>query len=200
MVKTQEQNSAREQVQSFLLVIFTAVASATAFVFFLVYYYGPEGSYIAKNILLSPEVMENLNYTDVDRGSGLSSRYVFDKVEFLHFDKYEGKWSRQAVDRSDYASFYATIANAKSILEDEADVAGAFAGYDQASLLLYVIPKSTFASGKEGSKVFQEVHFAKNGDLFRIELHSEKMGGGWVYFRQADIYSDVTRHFVQKNE
>lgn len=200
MVKTQEQNSAREQVKSFLLVIFTAVASATAFVFFLVYYYGPEGSYVPKNILLSPEVMESLSYTDVDRGSGLSSRYIFDKIDFLYFDKYEGKWTQGEVDRLDYASFYGMIANTKSIVGDEAELSGAFAGYGQASLLLHVIPKNTLASGKEGRKVFQEVHFASDSDLFRIELHSEKMGGGWVYFRYPNIYSEVTRRFVQKNE
>ncbi len=52
----------------------------------LVTYYGPDGAYGVRYVLLEPAVLQNLNYTSKHPSTGKNVRLIFDELPYSYFD------------------------------------------------------------------------------------------------------------------
>lgn len=178
------ETSPRNQIRNFLLVIGSSVGFAVIVVLVTLYYYGPTGRYLTRNVLLAPEVTGSMVFMDFNPQTGGMSRFVFDRIEFVT-DR------TIPVNMDSYREIFRLIGNDRSLRDVPDDVINLFNHENPSRLIL------TIRTPDQGAvKIFQEVHFAKIGDYYRIELHVEKGEGDWAYFYHSKI-DDKINQLVQ---
>jgi hypothetical protein len=190
--------SKRKQIRNLLVVIGSGVMTGFAIVLILLYNYNPSGSYLAKNVLLSPELAQTLSFKDSNPKTGGTSLFVFDVIEFSYYDNIKKQWKNVHVDGNQYMRFYQVINNEKSLLEVTDDVRNLFNKGNMATLLLKVRTES-HAAWQATSKVFTEVNFVGEGDYYRVGLHEQNPSNPWAYFYHPGIYRQVLEIFVPKS-
>lgn len=94
--------SPSKQVRNFLTVIGSGVVAGLLLVLALVNFYGPSDTYIAGNVLLSPEVLK-------------SNVFGFEEIEFLFYDTASGQWKSKKIPPSVYATFYQLVSKDRSV-------------------------------------------------------------------------------------
>lgn len=191
--------STRSQIRNLLLALALGVVGALLFSALLLYKYNPTGQYEIKNILLSPDLMNGLNFNDKNSKTGGMSRFVFDKIVFEYPDLKTGKLEKVTITNDQYRAFYQMIYPEKSLLDVPDDVKNLFNKGALAKLKLEIRTESN-ASFQALEKVFQEVDFASEGNYFRVELrqsdspNEEKNG----YFYNQDIYKKARQLFLNE--
>lgn len=182
----------KTQIRNFLLVVFLGVSSGALLVFLLVHYFGPSGRYDAKNVLLAPNVAEQMDYNDHNPVTGADSRYVFKHAELSVPDPKIKKMSTVILDHADYQKAYDIIAKDVSFATPPEEVVIFFDSSNYATLTLTVKTNSP-AKWQEDTKVFQEMQILTEYPYYRIQLHEDQKGIHWVYFYHPDIYQQITR-------
>lgn len=182
----------KRHLRSLLLVLTAAVCFGFAVVAGLVYYYGPDGSYRVRQVLLEPQVLEGLNYADRHPMTGRRARLLFDSVEYTYTDQGSGKRRARPVDLSVYGRFYQTISGERSVLKNLQGVEDLFHKGNVTTLSLRVR-----VSGESGSYPFQEVDFLEGGDYYRVQLREDSPHTTWAYFHHPKIFYAATKLFVK---
>ncbi len=60
----EEEGSARKEIRQLLAVLLSGVGLAVVASLFMIFFYGPSGQYAVKNVLLSPELLGKLEFTE----------------------------------------------------------------------------------------------------------------------------------------
>jgi hypothetical protein len=171
-----------KQIRNLLMVLFGGVAFGVLIFLYFLYYYGPNGQYIAKNVILAPEVIQTMSFKDSNLRTGGNTRFVFQDIEFSYKDLKLNQWHRIKVPLESYAKFYALVSNDRSISPE-----GIEDLFRQSARLILTIKTESNAEWQNSSKTFQEIHFSDEGNHFRVELHQENPSEPWVYFYHPGI-------------
>lgn len=178
-------------VKSLLLLMTCSVACALAIAYFSVQQFGPSGNYEVKNALITPYLLENMDYNAPETGTGAEVRYVFDELIYSFYEASSHKWISQTLSMQDYRNFYDIISS--DISTPGYSFETLFNGANASKLTVKVRP----AEGNTGSEVFQEVEFAPEGNFYRIELREElNPQGKWAYYNHPGITKKINTLFV----
>lgn len=175
------------EIKQLLLLLGSAIGVALVVSAFLILHYGPSGEYYVKNILLAPEIMEQVNYRDGTKGE--SQRFIFDRVEFRYFDDQTRSWKTRVLNREVYRDVYKILENQSSLSTVSEEILNQFNLPNPATLTLYVKNENTTIR-------FQEVIFVNNGEVYRVMLRNDAATPSWAYFSQRNIYDHVL-HIIQ---
>lgn len=193
LVKEAQHTTARE-IRNLLFVIGSAIGVALLGAAFMLYYYGPTGSYFAKNVLLSPFYTSTLAFNDINPKNGRLEKFVFDGIEFSYFDGIKKQEIHLPVSNETYTQFYNSVASERSIPDITEEVRAQFTNHPS-SLSFKVHPEHT----PEASKVFLEVNFVKEGEYYRVQLRDATgTTGTWAYFYHPNIYKEAMQLFAKK--
>ncbi|MBA2367545.1 MAG: hypothetical protein H0V82_00795 [Candidatus Protochlamydia sp.] len=187
-----ERSSKIKEIRRFAAVITCAVAVAFILTFISIYYYSPSKLYAAKNVLLRPEIIKEINLRDKHPQTGHYVQFVFDQTEFSFY--VNGEQKRIALTEKTYAEFYHFTASQLSLENLQDGVKKLFNAPHFASLMTRF--QAVAPSQIPASKIFQIVQLVP-ADYFRIQLHEGKGGGEWAYFYQAGIYQFALGIFTQ---
>ena len=182
-----------KEIRNLLLVIGSGIIGAVAVALMMLYYYNPSGSYLAGNVLLSPESTKVIKFQDTHPTTGSPAKFIFDQIEFSYYDSQLKQWKKLNVEMDQYAKFYQLIGNERS-LEVPDEIKRLF---NQPSPSVLSLKIRTEATSQSISKPFIEVNFVNEGDYYRIELHEEGSSGSWAYFYHPGIYNKVLEMFIQ---
>lgn len=185
--------SAGRQIRSFLTVILSSVLLGGLLAFFFVYYYSPTGQYTARNILLSPQLLLQMKYSDLNPRTGGQSKFVFEKAEFFYLDANSKERRQISIANEKYNQFYDLISGDRSLLEIDQRVIQLFEQEIPSKLVLTVRTESS-AEWQFANKVFQEMEIV--GDFYRVELREYQAKTPWAYFHHTGIYDTSLRIFV----
>ncbi len=189
--------STKQQIRNLILVVLSGIMLAVAFSAFLLYKYNPSDNYEIKNVLLAPNMLEDLKFNDSNPKTGGQSRFVFDKIEFEYDDLKTNTREKKVVSVDQYQLFYQMIAANKSIDEVSDEVKNFFNRGRPSKLKIWMKTES-YAAYQFSEKVFQEVEFAKQGDYYRVSLRESDTGKSYnyAYFFSLGIYKEILRLFV----
>lgn len=176
-------DSTKSQIAKLLFVVFFGVILALTVTVWMAYRYGPSGKYLAQNVLLSPETLQQLNYNAYNPKTNGQSRFIFDNVQFSTFDPEKREWVHKTVHIEQYAKFYQLIQGEKSLLDPSEPVSNEF--NNPYSKLLISVKTESSAGWQATVKPFEEVQFLN--DMYRVELHIEGSTEQWAYFQHPDI-------------
>ncbi len=180
----QEEKEQKKEIRQLLFLLGSSVVVALLFSIFMINFYGTTGQYTVKNILLSPEMTTKLNYLDGTSGG----KFTFDRITLRYFDDNDNEWRSAEVSTKEYRSIFEELGNLTSIVEPTQEVVGVFNTPKPATLTIYVKNDKT-------SKIFQEVVFVNEGDLFRVLLIEDQPKNQWAYFFHRKVYDHVV-HIV----
>lgn len=175
----------KKQITNLLIILFAGLGGAILLTFFLLYNYGPEGHYLLKNALLSPDVISQMS--DV-KDNQSASRTVFDKIEFSYQDIETKKRTVIPVDKKTYSKFYSMISKDKSLLDVPVDITAAF--NEMPASFLVITTESFNKNDSHKSQIFQEVQLLYKGDYYRLQLR-ESTSTNWIYFYHPHIYDNA---------
>lgn len=190
-----EKINKKKHITQVLAVLGSAVLSAILLVAAMLYYYNPSGQYLAENTLLSPQVAQQLHFSDLNPETAKDAFYVFSGLEFAYYDPSTQHVKRVNVNNSAYQSFYNMISTEKNVEPVTDEILSLFQPQNTSvlSLLVTLDIKNTSSSIH---KVFQKVEFAPKGNYYRIQLIGEKKGVEWIYFYHPRIEDEVMRLFL----
>lgn len=192
-----EKETAAKQIRNLLLVVSSGVVAAILLTVSMVYYYGPSGLYIARNVLLSPATMERLAYNDSNPDTGGLARFIFNNIEFTIYDVNVRKYQQLNIGIEKYQKFYDAVSSDRSIEDVTGDIISIFSiGYP--SKLTLTVRAEQNGKSNAVTKKFQEVQFAQDGDYYRVELLDQNAIGSWAYFYHPKIYQEVQNLFIPK--
>ncbi len=183
--------SQHKQIRSLILLLSASVLFAFLTVFSLIYIYGPDGSYKARNILLSPGLLTKMDRIDVQRGKAQAIHYIFNRLECVCKNEKNQRLEKRTINWQDYDKIYRLVEGERSIKET-IELRERFNKQEKVSLFVYVIPKN----GKEGQeRILQEFQFLAIGDFFRVELIDQHRHEGteWIYFHTPQVGEKIMR-------
>ncbi|MCH9628042.1 MAG: hypothetical protein S4CHLAM2_16920 [Chlamydiales bacterium] len=175
-----------KEVQNLILMLSSGVFVAFLVIAALLYFYGSSGTYLVRSILISPDALEHISFGSEEG----SSRFVFNKIEFVRAESLGKGWGRYAVSKQSYAAFYKLIAGERSLPHLSDEMIRGFETVAPSTLTIFVQPRDT---GKNDA-LFQEVEFLDREDVFRIKMRDEEET--WVYFRYPEIYNRAIELFA----
>lgn len=184
-------------IKSLILLMSFSVACALGMSIFMVQKFGPTGAYEVKNALITPYLLENMSYNDVDTKTGAPTRFEFDKLLFTYTDSVSQKPVTVPVSLSQYRTFYETIISDISIN----DTTSLTALFDRPSPYKLVVKVKTIAENAAQKEAldFQEIEFASEGNFYRIQLREElNPQAQWAYYNHPDIRKKIFNIFVEK--
>lgn len=176
----------KTEVRNLLTVVLGGVVTGFLIMGLLLYYYGPAGNYLVKHVLLTPEVLEQLSFSET-RSDGVSESFVFDRVELSYWNSDLGVMENYEVDRNAYREFFLSVAEERSV-DVYPEVERIFHGQHVATLRLKVRP----LPGGD-SRIFQMVQISPEQDYFRIQLRMQQ-DNVWAYFKQSGVSSNSIKY------
>lgn len=185
--------SKNKEIRNLLFVIVSGVLGAFVVVLSMLYYYNPSGSYLAGNVLLSPDSTRIIKFNDINPKTGSASKFVFDQAEFSYLDPKDKQWKNLNVDMNKYGQLYQSIRTDRSLNATE-EIRKLF-NKDPSKLILKIRSEANTAVNGI-SKPFLEMNFVNNGDYYRIELHEENALDAWAYFYHPEIYKKAFNIFI----
>lgn len=185
-----------KQIRNLCLVMASGIIAALAVFLMMLHYYGPSGSYVAKNVLLSPESAKSLRYGEVNAKIGKTTSFVFDLIEFTYYDEMNKKMNRVDLDMEKYAKFYDMIGNDKSLVVGDEHAEDALKKSNFATLAFKIRPEGDRANSST-SQILNEIHFSED-DYYRISLRGQNAIEGWADFYHPGIYHYVLEQFTLK--
>ncbi len=189
-----DHQSSSSQIKNFLSVIIGGSLCGLLVVLGLLYTYGPTSTYLAKNVILSPEVLEKMWYnTSSASTQGQMARFSFKEIEFLHFDQDTSAWNSQELSIKTYGEFYQLVKGDKGSSENE-ELKTLF---DQTPVATILIKASTNggAAFRSIDENFQQIEFSSDGQAYRVELKENDKAESWAYFPHDNIYNKIMKIF-----
>lgn len=187
------QMTPRKQIRNLMMILVSGIACAFLLTLFMLYSYGPEGHYLLKNALLSPDVLSQLSLHEKNSKLGSPLQGVIDKIEFSNQDVETKKRTSLPVDQKTYAKFYNMIVDDKSLLDIPAEITAGFNQMPASSLVVMIHENNKTANNP--NQVFQEIQFLYKGDYYRLQLR-ESSESNWIYFYHPHIYDDTLTLFT----
>lgn len=184
------------QIRNLLAVLTLGIGCAVVLAGLFLFYYGPTGIYVLKNVMVSPHLMDGLSYADQNPTTGKVTRYTFEKVEFSYWLEEKRLWVKQPLSLESYNHIYDTLSNDKSLADVSDVVVQQFQKAPPAKIMVYV--KQAGDAGGASLNLFQEVQFAEAGDHYRVELHEQQSLGNWAYFYHPQVYQKVMSAFTSQ--
>lgn len=184
--------SVKRQIRNLVFLISASVLSAMVLAGSLIMYYGPSGTYAARDVLLSPQVISIINYNDTHPSTGAVTRFVFDSIEFSYFDVPAKRWNKIQVGMEEYAKLYELLIHDRSVSPVTEEMMALFNKANPATLSVRVKPEND-KSALHPSKVFQQVVFVNEGDDYRVELREGQQQDVWAYYHHPQIYQNVIK-------
>lgn len=184
----------KRQIERLFGVLGSGLIAGILIALAMLYYYNPNGSYDAQNVLLHAENAYSLRFIEPGPKGKSEGKYVFEGMYFNYFDPAIKQPKTIRVTKDKYAEFYNRISNDKSIVEPGSELQGLFNHAQQASLLLKV--RSVGGDSAKGiESIFARVDFAESGEYYRIQLRQSAPGAEWIYFRHPKILQDTMEIF-----
>jgi hypothetical protein len=181
--------SPKKQIGNLLATLFSGVVCAFLVALAMLYFYSPNGNYLAQNALLAPDVIEQLNPKNA---TGKNKSPLFERFEYSYQDYETKKRTLVPIDKEQYAKFYSTVFNDKSLDEVPPNAAADFDHMPAANLdLITTVDKN--------AQIFQTIQFLYRGNYYRIQLRESSPSGNWIYFQHPDIYNDTFNLFTKKS-
>lgn len=187
-------------ISGLLTLLGAGILAAALFAGFMLYRYGPTGRYPLGNVLLAPKTLGALSLTDPDdsavkNSKGKGSRLVFDRIEYVYWDKPQRLWHNVKVDWDNYQRFYDSIESEISILEPSKDIVKYFAAETPSRLMIMVKHE---AANKQEPYItpLQVVEFAPGGDYYRVQLREHGSTTEWAYFHHAGIAEQASKLLI----
>lgn len=188
-----EASSPNRDIRNFLMVLGSAMGGALLLVFFMVYYYGPPGTYVAGNVLLAPSTLKVMSFQEKDPLSGKMTNYVFDRVEFYAQSPHTGVRESRVLSLEEYGRLYKLIQSERSLPKMQGSDAAALGPGGAIGISILMKPQSRSPSQSQGM-VFQQAEFSVSGDLFRVEVDDDALGGKvWVFFSYPRVGQAVMK-------
>lgn len=186
-------NKQKKQVLSLVLMLSSAVIVAFLVVAWIVYYYGSSGTYLLRNVLISPKSLESISFAGPDvKGQS----FIFNKIEFVQAEAHGQGWARYSVSKESYTEFYHSVANERSLPLISDELIRQFETLPLSTLTIFVQALDNQGKAHQEVSLFQEVDFLNDGDYFRVLLRDE--AETWVYFRAEGIYNKITQLFASR--
>lgn len=176
---------AKARIRNFLFVIGGGALMGLGVAIALVQYYAPPGYYVAKNVLISPQVIEKFSEPSGRR----EPIFIFREIEYLYFNDKTKKWDAVDVPLLQYSRFYRLISEDRSVEISEETKKKNFGAVSSASLLI------KDRSGRNGKGVFQEVQFSSKRGGYRIQLLEDERAQKWAYFEHPGIKEEIQKLF-----
>lgn len=173
-------NGKRGQVIELLAVMLTAVVMAIIAIGGLIYTFGPQGFYLAKNVVLSPNTLSEM-------ATRQKAKVFFDSIEFSFYDSDSKQFKNVNIGIEKYAEFYKMVQRDRSLSKPVEDLVRLFVGQNALRLTIEV-------KGKNGALApFQEIDFIT--DFYRVKLHQDGSPEEWAYFYHPGIKQRVLKLF-----
>jgi hypothetical protein len=188
-----KQFSKARRIEALLIILGSGVSLAFALALFMLYYYNPSGSYLAKNVLLAPDSALAIRYGESNQRTGRITHFVYDGAEFSYYDLLEKKWKRLLIDSKKYAEFYQRVGEDLSLSEVSDEIRGSFNALYPSTLSINIHAEN---DSSKSSKVFSQAVFAEGSDYYRVQLRDDGSSEGWAYFYHPGIYQQVFKIFV----
>lgn len=183
--------SVKKQIRNFITVLLSGILCGFALLFYFVIYHSPTGLYLAKNVIIAPEVLQKLQAQNKNPKKGNGSDFVFQKVEFAYYDLSSKEIKRITLDENQYKQFYDLIVNDQSVAEVNETLPALFSQETPLQIVLSMKAESTKA---DSTKPFQIIQIIS--DYYRVELHEDKPTSAWVYYYHPGIQEAILRLFV----
>lgn len=189
-MENETERTVKHQVKNLLAVVGSGFLCAFLIAIMMLYYYGPTGRYYVKNILISPEVLPEMNYNDSNSKTNKNSRFIFNGIELSFYDRDAKRVTVIPVTENAYRKFYHMIEQDGNVDNPSDDLKLLFEKEGTATLVITVKTESK-ADWQMLTKGFQQVQLSKEGDDYRIELHDQNQAEKWVYFHHPKIYQEA---------
>jgi len=186
----------KSQIRNLIVIIGSGVIAALFLVFGTLYFYNPPGNYYTKNVLLHPDSVKSMRFSEGSSRKSGDQRFVIDDIEFSYFDQATNKVKVVKITMDQYAKFYALVDGEESIGIIPNETENTFNQTPVATLILKVRNESDSHSQGQ-SKNFLVVAFLPQGDYYRIQLRTQTTQESWAYFLHPGIYQQVLTLFNQ---
>lgn len=183
----------RKEVQNLILMLSSAVFVAFVAVVGLVYYFGSSGTYLLRDILISPDAIQRISFTDYNPETGERAPFIFNKIEFIRAESRGREWGRYAVSKQSYEEFYNIVSYERSIPRISDATVEQFEIIVPSTLTIFVQARDNKGTQENGF-IFQRVEFLDNEDVFRVQMRDDQ--GTWVYFSYPGIYNKIVELFA----
>lgn len=180
----------KKQIKQLLTVLSAAVFGGFLLAFIMIMYYGPSGLYVAGQTILSPDIIEKINFKDTHPKTHQNVRFIFDHTEFVFFDYLRGTWQQKQVPSEAYSKFYQIVALDNSIDDITKDLLELFQKLSPTALVT-----SVRTDVSPTAKIFQVIQFTKEG-YYRVKLHGQEGEGEWAYFYHSDLFQLIMNIFA----
>lgn len=189
-----DQQSSHKQIRNFLIVLFGGSLFGLLIVLALIYSYGPSTTYIAKNVLLSPEVLKKMWYTASSASTrGEVSRFSFREIAMVHFNRHNSAWESKKIDLNNYSQFYHLVKNDQGSSDNE-ELRLLFQKNPAATIII-IAETPVKQSARMIRENFQKIEFSQNGEAYRVELKEGGEKDIWAYFQHDNIYNEAMKIF-----
>lgn len=180
-----EDISKAKQIRALLYVVVSGIIAATVLSLSMLYYYNPSGSYLAKNVLLTPDLAFASKAPEA--GTKVKKGIAFDHIDFTYYDPLAKTTKIVKVDQEQYSRFYDLVKDEISINDADEAVQSRFnLGHPAALTLKLSVNNEGTSKGVEN--IFSEVDFADNSDYFRVKLRQQGSAASYAYFYFPGIY------------
>lgn len=175
----------RPSIGSMIRVLGGSVFVALLLVVALVQYYGRnERLATVEKVLIKPDTLENVNFTDIDPIQKRKNIFYFDNITFLP----AGSEVTQAINLTtdQYDELYQTLLSDASVRIVTEDLETRFQDPLLVQVLTIYVKNNNRASGKSTDPIiFQTVQFLVGSPYFRVSMR-QAGAQQWVYFKHAE--------------
>lgn len=180
----------KSEARGLIILLALSFLTAMGIALFLIMNFGPTGSYVGKNTILSPEALESLNFKDTRLETPF--KYVFDRIEYTFRQEGKTKPAVKKIGLDEYESFYLLTSSDESVDAERVDSSL----FDElaASIAIYVRQEKEI-KGEPSARLLQRIEVGKDGDTYRVEL----IGSGdnpWAYFVHKGISGKIHSLFI----
>lgn len=196
-------NKERQEARNLILLLSSATFIAFLVVVGLVYYFSASGTYLLRDILVSPQTLEKNTFSDYNPQTHRPGKFIYSKMEFVQSDKHGKGWERYLITLKQYARFHELVNNERSVPVVTKGMLDQFQTITPSILTIFVQGGGGEELSSNG-KIFQQVQFLEGNDIFRVQFHPLQKTGStqeeWLYFRYPGIYEQAVEIFVPKKE
>lgn len=185
----QQNFSKSKQIRQLLFVVGMGVLAAFLLAFGMLHYYNPSGVYLARNVLMAPEGITSIHFSEG------KVRFVLNDMKFSYYDEVAKQMKSLHIDMPQYESFYRLVGNDRSLEIIPDDVRNQFNSARLASIDLSVREEMD-KSLHSATHLFLRVEFANSGNYYRAQLRMQDANEVWAYFHRKGIYNEVLTLFI----
>lgn len=182
--------SGKSEAKGLIVLLALSFLTALAIALFLIMNFGPTGSYVGKNTVLSPEALENLSFRDVRLDTPF--KYVFDRIEYTFRQKGKSKPVMKRISLEEFESFYLLTSADESVDAERVD--NSLFDDLAASIAIYIRQEKEI-KGEPSARSLQKIEVGKDGNSYRVELIGSAENP-WAYFVHEGVSGKIHSLFI----